>query len=175
VTLPLVIVAALADNRVIGDDNRLIWRLRSDLRRFREITLGTPVVMGRKTFLSIGKPLPGRETIVLTRDPGFVTPGVHVVHSLDEALARGQDVGARMGAGQVTIAGGADVYAQTLPMADELRLTVVHASPEGDAHFPAFIRSDFSERLRSDHPAGPDDEFPFTFVDLVRLKGAIGR
>lgn len=173
--LPLVIVAALADNRVIGDDNRLIWRLRSDLRRFREITLGTPMVMGRKTFLSIGKPLPGRETIVLTRDPGFGAEGVHVAHSLDEAVALGQEIGARMGAGQVTIAGGADVYAQALPLADELRLTLVHATPEGDAHFPAFDRADFTERRRSDHPAGPDDEFPFTFVDLVRAKGAIGR
>jgi dihydrofolate reductase len=174
-TLPLVIVAALADNRVIGDDNRLIWRLRSDLRRFRKITLGTPMVMGRKTFLSIGKPLPGRETIVLTRDPEFATDGVHVAHSLDEALALGQDVGARMGAGQVTIAGGADVYAQSLPLADELRLTLVHASPDGDAQFPEFSRSDFTETLRSDHPAGPDDEFPFTFVDLVRAGRAIGR
>jgi dihydrofolate reductase len=174
-TLPIVIVAALADNRVIGDDNRLIWRLKSDLRRFREITLGTPMVMGRKTFLSIGKPLPGRETIVLTRDPDFEATGVHVARSLDAALALGQEIGARMKASHVTIAGGADVYAQTLPLADEIRLTLVHANPEGDARFPVFSKSGFTETLRSDHPAGPDDEFPFTFVDLVRAKGAIGR
>jgi dihydrofolate reductase len=174
-TLPFVIVAALADNRVIGDDNRLIWRLKSDLKRFREITLGTPMVMGRKTFLSIGKPLPGRETIVLTREPGFASTGVHVAHSLDDALALGQEIGGRMGARQVTIAGGADVYAQALPQADEMRLTLVHAAPSGDAVFPEWGRSDFAERHRSDHPAGLDDEFPFTFVDLVRVKGAIGR
>jgi dihydrofolate reductase len=174
-TLPLVIVAALADNRVIGDDNRLIWRLRSDLRRFREITLGTPMVMGRKTFLSIGKPLPGRETIVLTRDSGFTPPGVHVAHSLGEALAMGQELGRRMGARQVTIAGGADIYGQALPLADELRLTLVHAAPDGDAVFPDWSREDFIESHRSDHPAGPDDEFPFTFVDLVRAGQAIGR
>jgi dihydrofolate reductase len=174
-TLPLVIVAALADNRVIGDDNRLIWRLKSDLKRFRALTMGTPMVMGRKTFLSIGTPLPGRETIVLTRDPAFAAEGVHVAHGLDEALAMGEARGAAMGAGHVTIAGGADVYAQALPLADSLRLTLVHARPKGDALFPAFDRSDYVETWRETHPAGPDDEHAFTFLDLVRRGGAIGR
>jgi dihydrofolate reductase len=174
-TLPLVIVAALADNRVIGDDNRLIWRLRSDLRRFRDITLGTPMVMGRKTFLSIGKPLPGRETIVLTRDAAFQAEGVHVAHSLEAAMALAQQLGGKMGAAHVTIAGGADIYAQTLPLTDRMRLTLVHASPEGDALFPEFNRADFRETARDRHSAGPDDAYPFTFVDLERVQNAIGR
>ncbi|MGL4729724.1 MAG: dihydrofolate reductase [Bosea sp. (in: a-proteobacteria)] len=174
-TLPLIIVAALADNRVIGDDNRLIWRLKSDLKRFRQITLGTPMVMGRKTFLSIGKPLPGRETIVLTRDAAFETEGVHVAHSLEAALALAQQVGAKMGAAHVTIAGGADVYAQTLPLVTQLCLTLVHAKPQGDALFPDFNRAHFTETVRVMHSAGPDDEHPFTFVDLERRQNAIGR
>ncbi len=174
-TLPLVLVAALADNRVIGDDNRLIWRLKSDLRRFREITMGTPLVMGRKTFLSIGKPLPGRETIILTRDAGFAAEGAHVAQSLEGALELAQDIGGRMGARHVTIAGGADVYAQTLPLVDEMRLTLVHAAPPGDALFPAFDRMAFTETARTSHPAGPDDEFAFTFLDLVRKRAAKSR
>ena len=91
---PIVLIAAVADNNVIGDDNRLIWRLKSDMKHFRSLTLGRPVLMGRKTFLSIGKPLPGRETVVLTRDAGFATEGVSVAHSLDEGLEIGQRLAA---------------------------------------------------------------------------------
>jgi dihydrofolate reductase len=172
-TLPLIIVAALADNRVIGDDNRLIWRLKSDLKRFRTITMGTPMVMGRKTFDSIGKALPGRNTIVLTRDRAFSAPDVEVAHGLEQALELAQLAGMRMDAPAITIAGGADVYAQTLPFADELRLTLVHASPPGDAVFPAYQRSDYVETRRESRQAGPDDEFAFTFVDLSRRSKAV--
>lgn len=166
--LPLHLVAAIADNGVIGDDNRLIWRLKSDLKRFRTITWGKPLIMGRKTFASIGKPLPGRETIVLTRDPGFVVEGATVARDLSEALARGQEIGARMGAEAIVVAGGAEVYAQALPLCDALRLTLVHANPPGDARFPDFERAAFLEMAREAHPAGPDDEHPFTFLDLKR-------
>ena len=110
-SLPVVIVVAAAENGVIGRDNQLIWRLKTDLRHFRELTLGRPLIMGRKTFQSIGKPLPGRETIVLTRDPAFRHEGVAVAHTMDAALARGQDIGLRMGADSVVVAGGAQVYA----------------------------------------------------------------
>jgi dihydrofolate reductase len=167
-TRPLVIVAALADNRVIGDDNRLIWRLKSDLKRFRDITMGRPLVMGRKTFDSIGKPLPGRHSVVLTRDRGWSHPGVTVAHGLDEALAAGQELAKTHGSDSVVIGGGADLYAQTLAMADQLRLTFVHAEPEGDALFPAFDRQDWRETYSESRRPGPDDEFPFTFVDLKR-------
>ena len=104
--LPVVLVAAIADNGVIGSENSLIWRLKTDLRRFRALTMGCPIIMGRKTFLSIGKPLPGRETVVLTRDPDFRAEGVAVATSLEEALAIAQRLGAQKGAGAVIIGGG---------------------------------------------------------------------
>lgn len=166
--LPIVIIAALADNGVIGDDNRLIWRLKTDLRRFRSLTVGQPVLMGRKTFASIGTPLPKRETIVLTRDRGFAHAGVRVAHSLADALALAREVGATTGAERIAVAGGADVYAQALPLADTLELTFVHASPSGDAHFPAWDRNAFELAASVDHPATPDDEYPFTFATFRR-------
>ncbi|HEV7260919.1 MAG TPA: dihydrofolate reductase [Bosea sp. (in: a-proteobacteria)] len=168
VQLPVVVIAAIADNGVIGDDNRLIWRLKTDLRHFRSLTIGRPVLMGRKTFLSIGKPLPGRETIVLTRDPGFRPDGVHLAHSLEEALATGQRLGLGLGADSVTVAGGAEVYRQALPLAGRLEFTQVHATPEGDALFPEWDASAFVAEARENHPAGPDDEHPFTFATFRR-------
>ncbi len=166
--LPLVIVAAIADNGVIGNDNRLIWRLKSDMKHFRGLTIGRPVLMGRKTYLSIGRPLPGRETIVLTRDPAFRAEGVHLAHSLDEGLAAGQRLGAALGADSVTVAGGADLYAQTLPFADRLELTLVHAEPEGDTVFPAWDRAAFVADGRTDHARNADDEHAFSFARFRR-------
>ena len=165
---PIVIVAALADNGVIGDDNRLIWRLKTDMRRFRALTLGRPVIMGRKTFESIGKPLPGRETIVLTRDAGFSAEGAHVAHDLAGALALGQRLAAQMAADSVVVAGGGDVWAQTLPLADRLELTFVHAAPAGDAVFPDWPREAFEAVSLEERPAGPEDEHPFTFATFRR-------
>jgi len=166
--LPVVIVAAIADNRVIGDDNKLIWRLKTDLRHFRGLTLARPVLMGRKTFLSIGKPLPGRETIVLTRDPDFAVEGVHVAASLEAALALGQRLGASLASDSVVVAGGADVYAQALPLADRLELTFVHAQPKGDALFPEWDATMFEPVSRESHPRSPDDEHPFSFATFRR-------
>ncbi len=169
VALPVVIVVAAADNDVIGRDNGLIWRLKTDLRRFRALTLGRPLVMGRKTFESIGKPLPGRETIVVTRNPSFRPDGVAAAGSLEEALALGQEIGARIGADSVVVGGGADIYAQALPLAVRVHLTRVHASPEGDSRFPRLDPAQYRILSRVSHPAGPDDEFPFEFVDLERV------
>ena len=166
--IPFTIVAAVADNGVIGDDNRLIWRLKSDLRRFREITLGKPMIMGRKTFDSIGRPLPGRRTIVLTRDPGFAVPGVDVARSFDAACARGRELAREMGVTEVIVAGGTQVYQQAMPVAQTLRLTRVHAMPDGDARFPDFDSTHFRVIRKSDHASGPDDEFAFTFIDMER-------
>lgn len=166
--VPVVIVAAVAANGVIGDDNRLIWRLKSDLRHFRALTLGRPVLMGRKTFQSIGKPLPGRETIVLTRDPSFAAEGVRVAHGLEAGLALAQRLAATMPADSVVVAGGAEIYAQALPLADRLELTLVEADPGGDAIFPFFDRDAFEATAREDHPAGPDDEHPFSFRSYRR-------
>ena len=167
--LPVVLIAAIADNGVIGRDNQLIWRLRTDLRRFRDLTMGCPIIMGRKTFLSIGKPLPGRQTVVLSRDPQFGPDGAYVVPTLEQALETAQRLGQAMGARAVVVAGGGEVYAQALRLADRLELTFVHAEPEGDAVFPTFDRATFRESARSEHPAGPEDEFPFDFVTFERV------
>lgn len=167
--LPVVLVAAIADNGVIGRDNQLIWRLRTDLRRFRELTMGCPIIMGRKTFLSIGKPLPGRQTVVLSRDPQFRPDGVYVVPALEQALDTGQKLGEAMGARAVIVAGGGEIYAQALPLADRLELTFVHARPDGDATFPEWDRAAFRETARSDHSAGAEDEHAFTCVSFERL------
>lgn len=165
---PLVLVAAVADNGVIGRGNQLIWRLRTDLRRFRALTWGKPMLMGRKTFASIVRPLLGRETIVLTRDPAFAPDGAHVAHGWDEALARAEALTERMGASELAVVGGAEIFALALPQAARLHLTLVHAAPDGDAVFPPFDRTAFVEHRREEHPAGPDDEHPFTFLDLER-------
>jgi dihydrofolate reductase len=172
---PLVLVVALAENGMIGNDNRLLWRLKTDLRRFKQLTVGKPLIMGRKTFESIGKPLPGRETVVLTRDPSFRAEGVRVARSWEAAREEAERSAERMGADRVIVAGGAEIYALALPEVDIIHMTLVHAAPEGDAVFPAFDRSLFREVGRSDHPKGGDDEFPFTFIDLERRLGAARR
>lgn len=165
---PLAIVAAIADNGVIGRDNKLIWRLKSDLKRFRRLTMGKPLLMGRRTFESIGKPLPGRETVVLTRDSEFQASGVHVAHSLEQATTLADELASDMGAEQLMVVGGAELYEATLPRAERLYLTLVHAEPEGDVGFPIFDRSAFRETFRENHTAGGDDEHAFTFVDYER-------
>jgi dihydrofolate reductase len=166
--VPVVIVVAAAENGVIGRDNGLLWRLKTDLRHFRSLTLGRPLIMGRKTFDSIGKPLPGRETIVLTRDPSFGPEGVAVARDLPDALALGQEAAARLGADSVVIGGGDQIYRLALPFADRIHLTRVHARPPGDAFFPPVDTTVFREVRREDHPAGPDDEHAFSFVDFAR-------
>ena len=168
--IPLVLVAAVADNGVIGDDDRLIWRLKTDMKRFRALTMGRPMIMGRKTFASIGKPLPGRETIVVTRDRTFAVEGAHVVHDIPAAVALGRAMAEKAGCDTLPVVGGAEIYRQLLPEAEALLLTLVHASPPGDAVFPAWSPAEFRESAREEHSAGPDDEHAFTFVDLQRIR-----
>ncbi len=170
--LPLVIVAAVARNGVVGGDNRLLWRLSSDLRRFKALTLGKPLVMGRKTFASIGRPLPGRETIVLTRDSGFAPAGVHVVHDLAAALELADERARAMGAQAIIIAGGAELYAQTIGLADRLAITEVALAPEGDAVFPRIDPARWREVRREPSVRGPNDEADFAFVDYERSAAA---
>jgi dihydrofolate reductase len=165
---PVVIVAALARNRVIGRDNRLIWRLKSDMKHFRALTMGKPMIMGRKTFDSIGKPLPGRQTIVITRDAGLEIPGVEVVTSLTAAREAAARAAREMGVNEVIVAGGAEIYAAFLPEAERLELTEVALSPPGDALFPEFSVSDWREIRKIGHKAGPDDETDFAFVTYAR-------
>ena len=166
---PFSIVVAVAENGVIGRDNALPWRLKTDLQRFRRLTLGRPMIMGRRNFDSIGRALPGRETVVLTRDPAFAAQGVHVAHDWEGAVRLGADLAARLGADEVAVVGGAVIYRLALPSARRLRLTVVHARPEGDVVFPDYDASAFEETWREAHPAGPDDAHPFTFIDLERV------
>ena len=165
---PLVIVAAVARNGVIGQDNRLIWRLKSDMRHFRALTLGKPVIMGRKTFDSIGRPLPGRETVLLTRARLLRIDGVHVTHSLDEAMAMAGTCAQRMGVGEAYVAGGGEIYRALMPHAQRMEITEVGLEPEGDATFPAILRSEWREVKREAHKAGPDDEADFSFVTYAR-------
>ena len=170
-TLPpprLVIVAAVARNGAIGARNGLPWRLRTDLRRYKAITMGKPMVMGRKTYESIGKALPGRQTIVVTRDPGFAPADAITAADLPAALSAARRAAADMGAAEIIIAGGADIYAQMIAMADALSITEVDLAPEADAFFPPIDPALWRETAREPHDAGPDDEVAFAFVDYVR-------
>lgn len=159
----ITLLAAIARNGVIGRDNALIWRLRSDLRRFKALTLGKPLLMGRKTYASIGRPLPGRRILVLTRDPTFSAPDVTVVHDWAGTLA------AAGAAEELMVAGGGEIYALALPHADRIHLTEVDLAPDGDTRFPDFDRQAFREVHREAHPAGEQDESAFAFVDLERI------
>jgi len=166
--LPLVLVAAVAENGVIGRAGGLPWRLKTDLKRFRALTAGHPVVMGRKTYLSFGKPLKDRTNIVITRDPAFAAAGVAVAPSLEAALEVAQGDALRRGAAAIVIGGGADIYAQTIERAARLEITRVHARPEGDTVFPAIDPAQWRETVREEHAAGPDDEAPFTTLTYER-------
>ncbi len=167
-TLKTSLICAVARNRVIGRDNQLLWRLKSDLRRFRELTTGKPVIMGRKTHESIGRPLPNRDNIVVTRDKAFAADGILVVNSLDEAFRIAEDCAKKRGIDEIIVAGGGDIYDQTIGRASVLYLTEVDLEPEGDAWFPSIDRALWKEISRKTHPRGPDDEAAFSFVDYVR-------
>ena len=166
--VPLVIVAAVARNGVIGGNNQLLWKLRSDMNHFRAITMGKPMIMGRRTWDSIGRPLPGRETIVVTRDPDFVAPGAHVAHDLEAAIALGQDLAERLKAPEIVVAGGGELYGLLLDQCSALHITQVDLEPEGDAFFPAIDPARWREAGRATPDPGPGDEAGFSFVDYVR-------
>lgn len=169
--LPLVQVVAVARNGVIGGDNRLLWRLKGDMAHFRRCTMGRPMIMGRKTFDSIGKPLPGRETIVLTRDLGFAREGVLVAHDLESALTLAAEAARRLGAGEIAVVGGAEIYRQTLGLAAKIELTEVVLEPEGDAHFPELDSAVWRETRREAHCANMEtgDEADYAFVTYERI------
>jgi dihydrofolate reductase len=163
-----VLIAAVAENGVIGRDNGLPWHLKSDLAHFRAATIGKPVVMGRKTFLSIGRPLPGRTTIVVSRDGAFAAPGIAVAPSLDTALTIAQGDALRRGAECIFVAGGAELYAQTMPLAERLCITYVHYAIDGDAYFPTIDRGVWLETTREERAAAAGDDSPFSFVTYQR-------
>src|SRR5258706_13444955 len=162
--ISIVLVAAVADNGVIGEGGGLPWRLKSDLAHFRAATIGKPVVMGRKTYHSIGKPLKGRTNIVVTRDRSFALPGVLVVPNLDAAFTAARGDALRRGVDEVAVIGGAEIYAQTLALADRIIITRVHSSPVGDAMFPAINAADWVEAERRDFQPSPGDDASFTLL-----------
>jgi dihydrofolate reductase len=168
----IVLVAAVSENGVIGRDNALPWRLKSDLRHFRAMTIGRPVLMGRKTYLSIGKALPGRTNIVVSRDVAFAAPGVIVAPTLEAGLDAAHGDALRRGADEIAVIGGADLFAQTLPMADRLEITRVHAEIPGDTTFPAIDPAVWREEGRRDQAAATGDDADMTFLTYRRAANA---
>ena len=162
--VPIVLVAAVAENGVIGQGGGLPWRLKSDLQYFRAVTIGKPVLMGRKTFVSIGKPLAGRTNIVISRDQDFAAPGALVASSLDAAMTAARGDALRRGADAIAVIGGAEIYRQTIGRADRLVITRVHLRPEGDAGFPDIDAKIWDEIERSEHQPGPEDAAGFSRV-----------
>jgi len=159
------IVAAMSENRAIGRDNGLPWnRISADLKRFKTLTMGHHLIMGRRTYDSVGKPLPGRINVVVTRNPGALSypPEVKIASSLQEAItiAAGDE--------EIFIGGGAEIFRQALPIIDRIYLTIVHATLEGDTFFPDFDPSDWVVVTSSEHGADEKNEYPMTFVDYER-------
>ncbi|WP_031335467.1 dihydrofolate reductase [Rhodopseudomonas sp. B29] len=170
--MEIVLVVAVAENGVIGHLGAMPWRLKSDLQRFKQLTLNKPVIMGRKTWQSIGRPLPGRTNIVVTRDARFTAKGAVVANSFEaaEQVARGDAL--RRSISEIAVIGGSDVFAHWLPRADRLELTQVHASPQGDTCFPPLGQHDWREDARERHAAGPQDTADFTYVTYRRCAAA---
>jgi dihydrofolate reductase len=168
--MEIVLVVAVAENGVIGSQGAMPWRLKSDMKRFKTLTSGKPVVMGRKTFVSIGRPLPGRTNIVVTRDRDFRSPGVVVTNSFADARAIATGDALRRFATEIAVIGGAEVYAQWMDSADRLEITEVHARPEGDTRFATINATEWEEVARLRNPAGPDDSADFSYVTYRRRK-----
>jgi dihydrofolate reductase len=162
-TARICLIAALAANRAIGKNNTLPWHLPADLKRFKALTLGHPVLMGRKTYESIGKPLPRRRNLVITRNRDYRAPGCEVVHSLDTALA------ACSGADVIFIIGGAELYRQALPRAQRLEFTEIHAEFDGDTYFPQFASDEWRETARECHGTEAGAPLRYDFVRYERI------
>lgn len=163
-TKPVIsVIAAMARNRVIGIDNQLPWQLPADLKHFKALTMGKPMIMGRKTWESLPGLLPGRSHIVVTRDPDYVAEGARVAHSLEAAIALAGELG-----DEAMIIGGANLYAQALPLADRLYLTLVDADVDGDAWFPAFDERQWVPEDREDHPADARNRHAYSFLSYRR-------
>jgi dihydrofolate reductase len=164
----IALVVAIAENGAIGKGGGLPWRLHSDMRYFRRITMGKPVIMGRRTFKSLPRVLDGRLNIVLTRDRGFVAPDAVMAYSLEEGLTAARASADRTGADEIMVIGGEDVFREVLPQVRRIYLTEVHASPDADTWFRDFDGGGWREVFRERHEAGPKDEHPFSFVVLER-------
>ncbi len=162
------IVVAVADNGIIGRDGGLPWRISSDLKTFRRITMGKPLVMGRRTFQSLKKPLDGRDNIVVTANADYRPEGALVVPDFNAALALARECAEKRGVDEIAIVGGTAVFAAALPIANRIYKTEVHGAPDGDAEFPAVDWNEWTEVAREDLPRGPNDDFTATLVVVDR-------
>lgn len=171
--IPISLIVAVAKNGVIGRDGDLPWRLSTDLKLFRRLTMGKPVVMGRKTWATLQrKPLDGRDNIVVTRDTGFAADGAIVVGSIDAAIETALEAAAARGADEIMVIGGAEIYRATLPVADRIYLTEVAAEPDGDAHFPQLSSAEWRTVSEQSIDRGPKDEYAAVLKVLERRDGA---
>lgn len=164
----IVLVAAVARNGVIGQRGRLPWHLKSEMAHFRSATLGKPVVMGRKTWSSIGKPLAARTSIVVSRDPAFAAQGAVVAPNIEKAFTVARGDALRRGTNEIAVIGGADIFRDTLVVADMLLISQVHLEPEGDTIFPPIDAAVWEETSRVEHPPGTDEEASFTVLMYTR-------
>lgn len=173
--IKIAAIVAVADNGVIGRSHGqshlgLPWRIKSEFDYFKRVTMGHPLIMGRKSFEAIGKPLPGRPTIIVTRDKNWSFDGVTICHNLDDALRHGADKAHALDVDMVFVAGGAEIYALAMPLIDVLYFTEIHMSPEGDIRFPLFDRAGFSETKREFHKANAGEDADYTITVLARKK-----
>ncbi|UVC06724.1 dihydrofolate reductase [Rhizobium sp. TH2] len=166
-------VVAITENNVIGRDGGLPWRLSTDLKRFKALTLGKPVVMGRVCYDSIGKPLPGRPNIVITRNPDFKPEGVIVVHSLEDGMERARSEAEKLGVGEICVIGGGVIYREALKLATILHVTHIKATIEGDTFFPEIDSAIWQAGEAEDVPAGEKDDFPTRFVTYRRKTAGV--
>ena len=165
----LVLIAAVARNGIIGAENDMPWQLSSDLKHFKRLTTGKPVIMGRKTFLSFGgKPLPGRPHVIISRDPAYAPEGAEAATSFEAALRRGEELAADLGVGEVMCIGGGQIYAQAIGRADRLEITEVDAEPAGDTRFPEIDPENWVETARINGERSERDSAGFTFVTYRR-------
>jgi dihydrofolate reductase len=162
--MKLSIIVAVAANNVIGKDNQLIWRLPADLKQFKMLTMGHPMIMGRKTFDSIGKPLPGRTSIIITRQPDYTHEGCLIVHSLEQAIQEAHKVDEK----EAFVVGGAEIYRQSIRLADKIYLTQLYQSFDGDTFFPEIDASLWQEVRRASFSPDEKNAYAFDFVELER-------
>ncbi|SEM24109.1 dihydrofolate reductase [Bradyrhizobium sp. OK095] len=165
--MEIVFVVAIAENGVIGAGNAIPWRMKSDMARFKALTIGKPVIMGRKTFESLRRPLSNRTNIVITRDADYRAAGAIVTTSSTDAGAVARGDALRRSVTEIAVIGGAEIYRQWLDRADRLEITEVHARPEGDTHFD-IDKAEWDEVARIRHPAGPDDGADYSYVTYRR-------
>jgi len=170
----IAMAVAMAENRVIGRGGGLPWHLSGDLQYFKRVTMGRPMIMGRKTFESIGRPLPGRLNIVITRDATYAPDNVMVVHSLDQALDAARERAEADGVDEIMVIGGGQIYADALPVTDRVYLTEVHTSVDGDTVFPDLADDQWRETSREAHPENKEGEPAYSFVILDRITEQTG-